>query len=186
MNKIWIFCITASVGVLLIISPSLTLSTMIDACENSFRLCFDLLVIYSIWLGILQIAEDSGLSKKLAKGLYPFTKKLFGKLDPETNKLISMNIATNMLGMGGISTPLGIEAMTRMQDGTNKATQNMKLLTVLACTSLQIIPSTVIGLRIAQNSTNPSIIFLPTLIATAFTTILGIILSKLFGKVKKK
>lgn len=186
MNKIWIFCLTTSILVLLIYSPTAALPTMIDACESSFKLCFDLLIIYAVWLGLLQIAEDSGLNGHLAKGLSPFTTRLFGKLDPETNKLISMNIATNMLGMGGISTPMGIEAMARMQDGSTKATQNMKLLTVLSCTSLQIIPSTVIGLRIASGSTNPADIFLPTLIATIFTTVVGVLLAKLFGRIKKK
>jgi spore maturation protein A len=171
---------------MLFISPTEVLGSMITACEGSFRLCFDLLVIYSIWLGILQIAEDSGLSYKLAHWLSPATKKLFGNLDKETNKYLCMNISTNMLGMGGISTPMGIETMTRLQDGSDKATPNMKLFMVLACSSLQILPTTVIGLRIAQKSIAPADIFLPTLITTLFTTIIGVMISCAINKRNKK
>jgi spore maturation protein A len=171
---------------LLFISPIEILNCMIDGATDGFELCFDLLIIYAIWLGLLQIAEDSGLNNKLAKAVYPFTKKLFKGINEETNKLISMNIATNMLGMGGVSTPMGIEAMKNMQDGSQKATPNMKLLMVIACTSLQILPTTVIGLRTSYGSANAADIFLPTLIATIITTIFGITVSLLLNRGKKK
>ena len=186
MNKIWTICITTSIILLIVFSPTTALSSMIEASENSFLLCFDLLVIYSIWLGLLQIAEDSGLSNKLAKSLSPFTNRLFGKLDPETNKIICLSISTNILGMGGVSTPMGIEAMKRMQDGSNKATPNMKLFFVLCATSLQILPTTVIGLRVANGSASSGDIFLPTLITTLITTLVGVCLSLLLNRVTKK
>ena len=186
MNRIWIICITLSICIILFLSPSQVLSAMTAACEGSFKLCFDLLVIYSIWLGILQIAEDSGLNHKLATGLFPITKRLFGNIDKETNKYLCMNISTNMLGMGGVSTPMGIEAMARLQDGSDKATPNMKLFMVLACSSLQILPTTVIGLRIAQGSASPADIFWPTLISTLFTTLLGVSIALILNKRNKK
>ncbi len=186
MNKIWIICLIVSVFLLVVFSPAATLPSMVNACENSFELCFNLLVIYSIWLGILQIAEDSGLSNKLAKGLSPFTSRLFGKLDPETNKIICLSISTNMLGMGGVATPMGIEAMQRMQDGTDKATNNMKLFFVLCATSLQILPTTVIGLRAAAGSASSGDIFLPTLITTFVTTFVGVCIALILNKVKRK
>ena len=186
MNKIWLVCVIISAILIIFISPSLTLSSMINACQNSFGLCFDLLVIYSVWLGLLQIAEDSGLSDKLAKKLSPFTTRLFGKLDPDTNKVICLSISTNILGMGGVATPMGIEAMKRLQDGSDKATPNMKLFFVLCATSLQVLPTTVIGLRIANGSSSPGDIFLPTLITTLATTIIGVAVSILINKVKKK
>ncbi len=185
MNKIWIICLVASITLLAAISPQTLLPTMLASCEDSFALCFNLLVIYSIWLGLLQIAEDSGLSDRLASKLNPFTTRLFGKIDPETNKVICLNIATNMLGMGGVSTPMGIKAMERMQDGSDKATPSMKLFFVLCATSLQILPSTVIGLRASLGSVNAGDIFLPTLIATTFTTGLGLIISISLNKRKK-
>ncbi len=168
-----------------ILKPTLALDTMLGASQKSFELCFDLLVIYSIWLGLIQIAEDSGLSNNLARGLSPVTKKLFGPLDPQTNKLISMNIATNMLGMGGVSTPMGIKAMERLQDGSDKATPNMKLLMIIACSSLQILPTTVIGLRIACGSVSPADIFLPTLISTIISTVIGVSIALILNKRKK-
>lgn len=186
MNKIWVLCLTLSILLLIVFAPTSALPAMTNACENSFSLCFNLLIIYSIWLGLLQIAEDSGLSYKLAKKLSPFTSRLFGKLDPETNKVICLSIATNILGMGGVSTPMGIEAMQRLQDGSDKATANMKLFFVLCATSLQILPTTVIGLRITNGSDNSGDIFLPTLITTFITTLIGICLSVILNKAKRK
>ena len=186
MSKIWICFILVSIFAIILTSPTLVLAGMLEATESSFLLCFDLLIIYSVWLGVLQIAEDSGLSNKLSKKLYPFTNKLFGKLDSKTNKVICLNIATNMLGMGGVSTPMGIEAMNLLQDGSDKATKSMKLLFVLSATSLQILPTTVVGLRIANGSINAGDIFLPTLLATTLTTIVGATIAILLNKRKSK
>jgi spore maturation protein SpmA len=185
MSKIWIVLLILSAIAITVSSPIKLLESMTSATESSFLLCFDLLIVYSVWLGILQIAEDSGLSNKLSNKLSPFTSRLFGKIDPETNKVICLNIATNILGMGGVSTPMGIEAMKRLQDGSEKATNSMKLLFVLSATSLQILPTTVIGLRIAYGSLNASDIFLPTLLATTLTTLIGTGIALILNKRKK-
>ncbi len=147
---------------------------MLEASENTLKLCLSLCAIYSVWMGILQVMEDSGINKKLSKLLTPVTKKIFGNLDEATNELICMNISCNILGMGGAATPLGMKAMQRLDDGSGNANRAMIMLIIFASTSMQILPTTVIGLRITAGSSNASDIILPTVIAAIFTTVVGI------------
>lgn len=130
--------------------------------------------------------EDSGINKKLSKILSPVTKKIFGNLDDATNELICMNISCNILGMGGAATPLGMRAMQRLDDGSGKANRAMMMLIIFASTSMQILPTTVIGLRITAGSTSPSDIMLPTIIAAVFTTVIGIVIAMLIEKIKER
>ena len=160
--------------------------SMLEASENTLKLCLSLCAIYSVWLGILQVMEDSGINKKLSKILSPVTKKIFGNLDDATNELICMNISCNILGMGGAATPLGMRAMQRLDDGSGKANRAMMMLIIFASTSMQILPTTVIGLRITAGSTSPSDIMLPTIIAAVFTTVIGIVIAMLIEKIKER
>ena len=167
-------------------NPEILLPSMLEASENTLKLCLSLCAIYSVWLGILQVMEDSGINKKLSKILSPVTKKIFGNLDDATNELICMNISCNILGMGGAATPLGMRAMQRLDDGSGKANRAMMMLIIFASTSMQILPTTVIGLRITAGSTSPSDIMLPTIIAAVFTTVIGIAIAMLIEKIKER
>lgn len=186
MSKIWFWCIVFSICVILYINPEILLPSMLEASENTLKLCLSLCAIYSVWLGILQVMEDSGINKKLSKILSPVTKKIFGNLDDATNELICMNISCNILGMGGAATPLGMRAMQRLDDGSGKANRAMMMLIIFASTSMQILPTTVIGLRITAGSTSPSDIMLPTIIAAVFTTVIGIAIAMLIEKIKER
>ena len=159
---------------------------MLEASENSLKLCLSLCAIYSVWLGILQVMEDSGINKKLSKLLSPITRKIFGKVDDETNALLCMNISCNILGMGGAATPLGMKAMHNLDDGTGIANRPMIMLIIFASTSMQILPTTVIGLRITAGSANASNIILPTIIAAILTTVIGIGLALVIESFKQK
>lgn len=174
MNKIWFWLIITSICILLYINPEIVLPSMLEASESTLKLCLSLCAIYSVWMGILQVMEDSGINKKLSKLLTPVTKKIFGNLDEATNELICMNISCNILGMGGAATPLGMKAMQRLDDGSGNANRAMIMLIIFASTSMQILPTTVIGLRITAGSSNASDIILPTIIAAIFTTVVGI------------
>ena len=186
MSKIWFWCIVFSICVILYINPEILLPSMLEASENTLKLCLSLCAIYWVWLGILQVMEDSGINKKLSKILSPVTKKIFGNLDDATNELICMNISCNILGMGGAATPLGMRAMQRLDDGSGKANRAMMMLIIFASTSMQILPTTVIGLRITAGSTSPSDIMLPTIIAAVFTTVIGIAIAMLIEKIKER
>ncbi len=185
MNKIWFWLIACSMCILLYINPEIVLPSMLQASESTLKLCLKLCAIYSVWMGILQVMEDSGINKKLSKILRPVTKKIFGPLDDKTNELVCMNISCNILGMGGAATPLGMKAMQRMDDGSGKANRAMIMLIIFASTSMQILPTTVIGLRITAGSSSASDIMLATIISAIFTTVVGIAIALIIEKIKK-
>lgn len=173
----------ASFCVLFFTAPDKILQTMINASGQTLSLCVNLCGVYIVWLGILELVDKSGLGDKIASLLRPLLKKLFKTTDPQTQKLIALNMSSNMLGLGNASTPLGIEAIKRLDDGSGKATRDVIMLIVLNATSIQLLPTTIMGLRTSAGSLNSSDIILPTLIATIFTFILGICLTKLLEKI---
>ena len=186
MNKIWFVMVVGSICFLLWRDPSSVLDSMIDASGEAFSLCIELCAVYAVWLGVLELVEASGLSEKLAKLLHPLIKKLFKIDDKETEKMIALNMSANILGLGNASTPMGINAIKRLDDGSGVATNTMIMLIVLNATSLQLLPSTVIGLRSSAGSASPSDIILPTIIATFCTCLLGICLVKLCNHIRDK
>ena len=186
MNKIWFVMVVLSLCFLTYLDPANILDTMIGASSDALKLSIELCAIYAVWLGILELVDASSLSEKLAKLLRPIIKKLFKTNDLEAQKMIALNMSANMLGLGNASTPMGISALKRLDDGSGIANHAVIMLIVLNSTSIQLLPSTVIGLRASAGSTSPADIILPTLISTIITCILGIILVKLFNKIHNK
>ncbi len=186
MNKIWLFMVVASLGFLIWTNPASIMTEMISASNDALKLCVELAGVYAVWLGILELVDESELSEKLAKLLKPIIKKLFKIDNEEIQRMIAMNMSANMLGLGNAATPMGIKAMKSLDDGSGVANTAMIMLIVLNATSIQLLPSTVIGLRASAGSVSPADIILPTLIATIATTILGIILVKLFSSIYEK
>lgn len=185
MNKIWLYLVTIGCIVMLFVCPDSIMPTMVSAGEKSIKLCVNLIGVYTIWMGLLQLLDDCGITQKLSSLLSPVIDKLFGKLDDTTKKLISINLSANMLGVGGASTPSGIKAMSRLDNKSGKPNKAMIMLIVLNATSIQLLPTTVIGMRITAGSSNPADIVLPSLLATIVTSVLGILLVNLFCKIKK-
>jgi len=158
---------------------------MISGAFDAIELSIKLLAIYSVWLSVLKMMERTGVDKLVSRMLHPITKRLFKGESDDAYTAISLNFACNLLGMGGAATPAGIKAMEHMNKGDSTATPNMILLLVIAATSLQLIPATVIALRATAGSENAADIFFPTLIASGFSTTIGIILCKIFGSMSK-
>ena len=175
-----------SILVLLITNPGAVLSEMVDASTDALSLCIELCAVYAVWLGMLEMVDTSGLGEKLAKLLRPLIKKIFKVDNAETQKIIALNVSANMLGLGNAATPMGIKAMQALDDKSGKANFAMIMLIVINATSIQLLPTTVIGLRASAGSTNPSDIILPTLIVTFCTTLLGIFLVHTIDKLKRK
>ena len=171
---------------LLIVNPSETVTSMIDASSSALDLCLNLCAVYAVWLGILEILEASGLGKKLAKLLSPLIKKLFPQANLETQKNIAINLSANMLGLGNASTPYGIKSMRGLDDGSGVANSSMIMLMVINACSIQLIPTTTIGLRAAAGSTSPADIILPTIISSFASCAIGVGLAILCSKVRLK
>lgn len=186
MNAVWISFMIVGLGIMLFTNVDIAFSTILTGSEKAISLALKLWAIYAVWLGILKIVEDTGLNHKIAKLLNPIINKLFGKTDPEVKNQIAINLTSNMLGMGNACTPSAINAINGMDKGSEVATASMLMLMILNTTSLEILPTTVIGLRVAAGSANPNDIIFPTLIATTVSTVSGIILCKLCEKFKQK
>lgn len=185
MNYIFNLVFILSMSIMLFVSPSSCISSLLTASEKAVNLCISLISIYAIWLAILEIVDKSGLSKIIAKILKPIIKLLFGNQNDETSEVLAINLSANMLGMGNASTPSGIKAMTLLDDGSGKPNKAMIMLVVINSMSLQLIPTTLIGMRVAYGSTNPSDIIFPIIITSIVSTILGIVMVKIFYRNKK-
>jgi len=191
MNKIWIILFIASIISICFNDPTNVLAGLLTASNNALKLTFELCAIYAIWIGIFSILEQSGLSKKISKLLSPIINKIFGKnnLSEESKNYVSMNISANLLGMGGAATPLGIKAIESMQkDNQNKqtATFPMIMLVAISCSSVQLLPTSIIGMLANANSKNPSGIIIPSIICSIISTTIAILLVYLFKALTRK
>jgi len=180
MSKIWIFMMITSLFALIVTKPAQTIMLMMGASADGIKMCVEFLGIYAIWLGILQVLDDTKLSHKLSLLLRKPIRAIFGTHDEETEKNICLNVASNILGLGSAATPFGVKAMQGMDKGSIFATKSMIMLVVINSTGIQVLPTTVIGLRALAGSVSPSCVIWPTVVATFVPTIVGILLVKIF------
>ncbi len=165
--------------------------SILTNASEALDLILNLLPIIVLWTGILKIAEVSGLLDKFAKLLRPFLKRIFPDI-PRDNKAlgyISSNIAANMLGLGSAATPAGLKAMEELQKiNKEKDTASTPMITflVLNTAGVTLIPTTILALRVAYKSNNPSCIIVPAIIATMCSSIAGLTLDYFIRKKKRK
>ena len=158
----------------------------IESAETAVELSLGLIGIMALWLGMMKIAERSGLVELIAKFVRPVTVWLFDDVPPDHPAMgsIVLNMAANMLGLGNAATPLGLKAMQELQElNPQKDTATDAMCTFLAIntSSVQLIlPATVVGLM----GMTASQIFLPTIAATLLSTISAIIAVKILAKMK--
>lgn len=170
---------------MLIVSPDGAINSMIAGANDAVTLALTLLASYSLWLGLFNLAGQSGIGGLLAKILRRPVSFLFPGSSPEAKGFLSGNIAANFLGLGNAATPLGINAASALDDGSGKANTNAIMLLVLSSTSLQLLPSTVIGLRAAKGSTSPALFLPACIVATIISTITGVTLVKIISNAEK-
>ena len=159
----------------------------IDMAEVSVNIAIGLIGIMALWLGIMKIAEESGLIRIIAKGLRPLTIRLFPDV-PEDHPAIGsivLNMSANMLGLGNAATPLGLKAMEELQELNEQkdtATNSMVMFLAINTSSVQLIlPATVVALMGATASD----IFITTILATLLSTIAAITAVKVLEKMKR-
>ena len=185
MNVIFGLVILVSSVLLLIFNPDALLPSMLSGGQKALDLTLKLVVIYAVWMGVFALLEKTGLSNKFAKLLKPVNRFLFGNIPEKANDYMSLNISANMLGMSGITTPMGIKSIQELEkySGTEYA---IAMFFVINATSIQLIPTSVMALRSSLGSASPGDIILPTIIATLLSTVIGIILVKLIIKKPKQ
>lgn len=185
MNKVWIFMILISiiVGTIKGLAPEMV-ETIFDSTKSATENCINIVGMLALWSGIMKIAEECGLVKKLSKFVSPILSILFPKLDKnsEARGFIALNMTANFLGLGNVATPLGLDAMEKMQENNKNKdilTDEMMMLIVLNSASIQLLPTSIIALRVAFDSKNPVIIVVPILISSFLSVLVGVMAVKI-------
>ncbi|MEG2353780.1 MAG: nucleoside recognition domain-containing protein [Clostridium sp.] len=188
INKVWFFLIGIGVifaiftGRIEIVSQGIVNSTS-SAVELIIKLCG----MMCLWCGVMKIAYKSGLTEKLARVLRPILNLIFkgeGKSKVAMEAII-MNLTANIMGLSNAATPAGIKALEEMQrlnPHKDRATDDMAIFLVLNTACIQLVPTTVISIRAACNSSNPAMMILPAIISTVTAAICGVLFCKLLQK----
>lgn len=184
MNKIWPRLIIFSLIIAITTGNIENIGNIIlNSSTKAFELFIKIGVLLLFWSGIFQIAIDSGIINRFSKLMIKPLRKLFPELskDSKAFEYISANMLANILGLGSAATPLGLKAMKAIKDEVGpKCSRSMITLVAINCSSLTLLPTTIISLRSVYNgSTNISIIFL-MMVATMISTIIAIILDRIF------
>ena len=186
MNVVFFLMLASSLIVMLFTDPAGAMGAAIKGAENAVTLSFKMLAIYALWLGVLGVMKKNGVSDFVSRVFRPVTRRLFKGEKPETLDLISQNLAANFLGIGSAATPLGIRAVEGMQGEQTDATDNAVLFLTLNSCGVQLLPATIIALRGQAGSASPGDILLPTVLCTALTAGIGILLCFVTRKRRRK
>ena len=176
----------------------------LDSAREAVSLCITMAGVMALWMGLMEIAQESGMIAKMTKGIRPFLKFMFPRLpeDHPAGEYITTNLIANVLGLGWACTPAGLKAMEQLAElekqravqGSEKgrqgsedrrygaeataASNEMCTFLILNISSLQLIPVNMIAYRSQYGSANPAVIIAPALVATLFSTIIAIIYCK--------
>ena len=188
INKLWIGLIVLGSSCLLLTGKSDVLNTQIlSSGKATLELVMQIFPLMSLWLGIMNIAKESGLLLKLSKFIYPLLHRIFTEIprDHEAFGFISSNILSNMFGLGNAATPFGLKAMESLQKlNKNKEVASRSMITFLVINTcgLCIIPTTIISLRILYGSDDPSFIAVPCLIISFLSLLFGLFIDRILSR----
>lgn len=197
LNGLWLsfFLLGAAAALArwLIGGDAAVFGAMVESLFAMAKLSVELMVVLfgtlTLWLGLLRIAEKAGLVDLLARMLGP----LFARLMPEVPRghpalgLISMNFAANGLGLDNAATPIGLKAMRALQDlnpSANTASNAQILFLVLNTSSLTLLPVSIFMYRVQQGAEDPTLVFLPILLATSASTLAGLLAVSLMQRLR--
>ncbi|MGC1403060.1 MAG: nucleoside recognition domain-containing protein [Thermodesulfobacteriota bacterium] len=166
---------------------AITNDGLIHYAKVAVELAIGLIGIMALWLGLMKIAEQAGMIERLARALRGITTRLFPDVPPDHPAMgaMIMNMSANMLGLGNAATPLGLKAMeelNKLNEKPGTATDAMCTFLVINTSSVQLIPATVIAIRAAAGSANPTEILGPVIIATTINTLCGILAVKFLAR----
>ena len=196
LNYIWIalFAIGVILGLvkLIFFGDLDTLPEMMDSTfkmsTTAFEMTLGLTGTLTLWMGILKIGEDSGLVNRLAKFLSPVLTKLFPEIPKNHPALgsIFMNVSANMLGLDNAATPVGLKAMQELQSINTKkdtASNSMIMFLTLNTSGLTIIPVSIMAYRAKYGAADPADIFIPLLLTTLCSTIVGLTVVSIYQRI---
>ncbi|MBI5571952.1 MAG: nucleoside recognition protein [Desulfomonile tiedjei] len=161
-----------------------------QSANSAFKLALGFTGIMALWLGIMRIAQESGLVTRFTAVIAPVMRFLFPALPRDHPALgsMAMNIVANMFGLNNAATPLGLKAMADL-DSVNRepgtASDEMCMFLALNTSSLQLIPAGAIALLAGGGSSDPTVIVFPALLATCVSTAVGVIAAKILARVRR-
>ena len=166
-------------------------NALIDSSGEAINLGISILGIISLWTGITKIAEDSGLMDKLGERMRPLLHWLFPTISMKHPALkhVAANIIANLIGLGWAATPPGLKAMEEFQTlnhRPDRATRDMCTFMIINMSSLQLIPVNMLAYRVQYGSAAPNEIVGPAIFATAISTIVAIVYSKIRYHIAKE
>ena len=170
----------------------------LDSVKEAVTLCITMLGVMSLWTGLMEVARQGGLIRKLTKMISPFVNWMFPEVPNghPAKEHITTNMIANILGLGWAATPAGLKAMESLQEINKETSQKnskdgrsihtasnaMCTFLILNISSLQLIPVNMIAYRAQYGSVNPAGIIAPSIIATLFSTIVGVVFCKIMSK----
>ena len=196
LNYIWVafFIIAFIVGLIRLlfygdteIFPAMMNSTF-DMAKTGFEISLGLTGVMTLWMGLMRVGEAGGIVSMMSKAVGPLFRRLFPEIprDHPASGSIMMNIAANMLGLDNAATPLGLKAMTQLQEinpEKDRASNAMIMFLVLNASGLTIIPISIMVYRAQLGAADPSDVFIPILLATFCSTLTGIITVSIFQRI---
>ena len=196
LNRIWIFFFVTAfvVGLIKLIGfgDNQVFPEMVEAtfsmAKTGFELSLFLTGVLALWMGIMKIGENGGIVNGIYRIIGPLFRKIFPNVPPNHPVFgpLVMNISANMLGLDNAATPLGLKAMNELQTLNPKkdtASNAQIMFLVLNTSGLTLIPVSIMAYRAQQGAANPADIFIPTLLATYFSTLAGLIAVSFFQKI---
>ncbi len=188
LNIVWIGLLVGSVAIAVLTgNVKEVVGSVTDSASSAVKLALGFVGVMALWLGIMKIAEESGLIQRFTRVIAPMMRLLFPKI-PENHPALgsmTMNLVANAFGLNNAATPLGIRAMKDLDDLNTKkgtATDEMCMFLAINTSSVQLVPAGAIALLAAGGSADPTAIVLPALVATLFSTLVGIVSAKLLGR----
>ncbi|NMB43408.1 MAG: nucleoside recognition protein, partial [Clostridiales bacterium] len=189
---LWAFMIIIGTAVGIVTGNIETVSnTIISSSKEAVTLCISMLGVMSLWMGIMQVAKAAGIIESFTRLLRPVIRLLFPDIpkDHIANEYIASNIIANILGLGWAATPMGLKAikeLSKLNNNSETASCDMCTFLIINISSLQLIPVNVIAFRSEYGSVNPAEILGAGLVATAVSTVAGILFSIIARKISKK
>ena len=159
----------------------------LDSAKSSVELAIGLIGYITLFLGLMKVVEEAGGLKFMARLIRPILVRLFPDVPPDHPAMgaMVMNIAANALGLGNAATPFGLKAMdelNKLNPHKGTATNAMALFLAINTSGLALLPTGIIGLRANFGSVDAAAIFPTTLMATALSTVVGILAAKLLSR----
>ncbi len=153
----------------------------LQGAEDGVNMAIALCASLGLFGGLMQILQGCGAEGAMKKILKRPIRRLLGEVPDEAVGYVTINLSANMLGLGNAATPAGIKAAKALADGS-RASNALCLFLVINTSSVQLLPATVIAMRASHGAQNPGAVIVPGLLATALSTLVGILFCKWMEK----